>query len=527
MSSNFFRSKIPLLLLIGMLAFIGSAGVGWLVGIPAPYSQDEFGHLLAADTLSHGRITNPTHPLWIHFESMHIIHQPTYMSKYPPAQGLVLAVGQWVTGYPIVGVWLSMGFMCAAIFWMLLEWIPKPWALLGGFLAIIHPEFGIAGDWAQSYWGGAVGATGWALIFGGLRSVIREPRMTAALRLGIGLAILANSRPYEGLLVSVPVALALLYGLISPNGPPLCVSFKLIFMPLLFVIGLTAAGMAFYNFSITGDALRLPYQVHEATYAFVPNFVWQPLRPVPHYNHETIREFHLSHGVPTYNTKQSFSGFMGINLAALSMYLLLAGSIYAIAIVGSFRDLISYCWNNDWARFAVVTYGFFVLGIMLETYHNLHYFAPIVPLNYFFILQAMRLWRRRGPRIKKYLLYVMPLLAITVLSVHVWQTLRNRDELAPQLQRARFLAQLKRQDGLHLVLVKYGPNHSYDREWVYNDADIDGSKVVWARAMDVNEDCELVKYFKDRTIWSLEIDDDEAPIKPRAFQKRVCYSSHP
>ena len=464
--------------------------------------------------------------MWIHFESMHIIHQPTYMSKYPPAQGLVLAIGQWATGYPIIGVWLSMGFMCAAILWMLLQWMPKRWALLGGFFAIIHPELGIAGDWAQSYWGGAVAATGAALVLGGLRSLIREPKVTVALTLGIGLAILANSRPYEGLVVSIPVALALSYGLISQNGPPLGVSVKLILMPLFFVIGLAAAGMAFYNFKITGDALRLPYQVHEATYAVVPNFIWQALRPIPNYYHETIREFHLNYGVPIYNDKQSFSGFIKLNLAALTMYLLLAGNVFAIAILGSARSIVSYLWNDHWGRFAIFTYAFFVLGIMLETYNNLHYFAPIVPLNYYFIMQAVRLWRRHNPRIGKCIIYGLPLLAIAALSVHVSQTLRHRDELTPQLQRARFLARLKQQDGRHLILVKYGPNHSYDREWVYNEADIDGSKVVWARAMDVNEDCKLARYFKDRTIWSLEIDHDEAPIKPKAFQKQLC-SSHP
>jgi arylamine N-acetyltransferase len=61
------------------------------------------------------------------------------------------------------------------------------------------------------------------------------------------------------------------------------------------------------------------------------------------------------------------------------------------------------------------------------------------------------------------------------------------------------------------VIVRYGPKHHPNHEWVYNEADIDGARVVWAREIDLPQTHRLLQYFKDRQTWLADIDIDDIP----------------
>src|SRR5262249_32458639 len=159
------------------------------------------------DTFAHGRLANPPHPMWVHFETFHEAMQPTYCSMYPPAQAAFLALGQFLFGRPWYGVVISMGFMFAAICWMLHGWVAPRFALIVTALCILG--WGFTGQWINSYWGGAVAAGAGALVIGAIPRVAREPSAGLAATASIGLLLLANSRPFEGALTALAAAFVL------------------------------------------------------------------------------------------------------------------------------------------------------------------------------------------------------------------------------------------------------------------------------------------------------------------------------
>jgi glutamate-1-semialdehyde aminotransferase len=91
--------------------------------------------------------------------------------------------------------------------------------------------------------------------------------------------------------------------------------------------------------------------------------------------------------------------------------------------------------------------------------------------------------------------------------------------------RSRIETQLRAISGLHLVIVRYSADHDVLQEWVYNRADVDSAKVVWAREVSPREDQRLMEYFHNRRIWLLEADSKPPQLMPYPTTSEVAKSS--
>ena len=536
--TSFSRRQMLSVVIVGLLAIVARISVLGILPIPNPGIPDEFGHLLAGDTFAHGRLTNPTHPMWIHLENLSEIQQPSYASKYPPAQGVVLAIGQVSIGHPFWGVCLSTGLMCAAICWMLQAWMPPQWALLGGLLAIIR--LGMFSYWANSYWGGAIAATGGALLLGALPRIKRSPSFWNGLTMSLGLALLANSRPYEGLVLACPVLIAVVIRLIRTEGIERKRIMSRVVIPLAACGALAALGMMYYNWRVTGSPARMPYQVAQDTYYSTPLFLWQPLRPMPQYHHAAFRTDMETWEVPVYRGGRAHPVLM-----AEARVFFLVFFFYGPALVAPFL-LLPYVLPRDFrwkqlssnSRLLVSVIVISVVAALLPLFFNPGYSAPLTAALYALSLKALSRirdlevkGRLTGIAFSRYLMMTCVLLVIVrcaagPLHLQLYGP-RTWFSLDFQLgERARLYDQLSRSGARNVVIVRNAENGMRGgMEWVFNDADIDNAKVIWARDMGPERNAELIRYFKNRKIWSVEPDVGAASLAPYTDRQQMTISS--
>ncbi len=529
---NVGRRRALSVLIVGMSALAARAAVLPVLPVPVPQVDDEFSHLLLADTLLHGRLANPTPPMWVHFETFETNMVPTYASVYPPMQGIFLAAGRLLTGRPFVGVMLSVAVMCGAICWMLQGWMPAEWALLGGLLAVMR--WGIFTYWADGYMGGAPAAIGGALALGALPRIKSDFRPRDAVILGIGISVLANSRPYEGFVFSALIGVALLYWLFEQRGVNARKAFERVVAPLLIVGMIAGLATGYYFWRVTGNPLHIPYEVNWETYGMMPKFVWQALRPKQAIalRHEALSDFYYVWEYATYASTRSLKGLLGEwSIRLYQDWIFYLGPILSLPF---FAAVATAPYGFKWkqlksnTRFLIVSAAIFAAALAVELFSFPHYAAPIASILIALVLLAMRHLRQqvyRGKPFGVFLTRAIPAICLLILALRAF-AIPLHIPMAPSFMPAIYYAsrmdipsysvevRLENTPGQHLVIVHYSPGSNNWMGWVHNGADIDGSKIVWAWDMGAERNRELLRYFSGRSVWIVNAGDHPPALSP-------------
>jgi hypothetical protein len=504
--------------------------------VPYPNIRDDFGHLLVADTIVHGRLANPPDPLPEFFETTFVLQQPTYSSIYPLGEGLLLASGRLLFHTPWAGVLIASGALAALCYWMLRAWTSPVWAFAGGLLVVC--TLGPLNEWTNTYSGGALSAIAGCLVFGSLPRLRMKLRKREAVLLGTGVALQMITRPYECVLLVIAAAIYFLPAVRRPSElhrlVPLAALALCAALPALL---LTLA----QNRAVTGSFTTLPYVLSQYQYG-VPAALTFQSNPVPHRQLTAQQQLE-------YKSQRAFHGDEPETLSKFLLRLEYRVRFYRFYFLAPLYIalLVFVVTARDYSRaYVLIACTVFALGTNFFPYLYPRYVAAVACL---FILMSVAglqtlsrvtvRGRMAGRRAAVFILALCGTQFLFWYTLHVfdnedvsialkrfesWDAINHRDSG----ERERIERELAEAPGKKLVFVSYWPNHIFQHEWVYNAADIDASEVVWARDLGPAQDEKLVRRYPGRSVWLLEPDAQppklsrytmpEAPQKQSAFQ---------
>lgn len=309
-------------------------------------------------------------------------------------------------------------------------------------------------------------------------------------------------------------------------------AFRNAVLPFAIVLLATSTFMAYYNWRTTGSILRSPYFVDLATYNSVPYFPWQQIKAPVSYHHATMQDFYLRWWLLQFQFGRFHPGMIAL-LKTYMFWAFFLGPLLTLPLLLALLkspNTLSLRQLRFRTRFLLSVCGFALLGAALPVYFNPHYIAAITCAIYALVLialQQLRRWTFRGRNFGLPIVRAVPVLALILLFVRILSpALHIPNSYAPatwcspekeNFDRAQIISELSRRPGGHLIIVRYEPNHTLSNEWVYNGADIDGSKVIWARDMGAEQNEELLHYFSQRHAWLVE--PDSKPVRLQSYSE--------
>lgn len=489
--------------------------------VPLPYVPDEWSHRLLADTLLAGRLANPPHPLWPFFETIHVLPLPAYASMYLPGPALFLAAGKFLFGSHYGGVLLSCVLMTGVSLWALRAWLPPFWAWWGTLLITgkVLLNGSANGYWINSYWGGAPGALGGALVLGAAGRLRAHPSWWNGALFGAGLVLLALTRPLEGAVLG----LAATIWLTLRSG-------RRLLRPALGAAVILAAGaLSLTEFcrAVTGNPWQLPYFVNQQRYGWPMTALWMTPAAKPGIHPKLADYWEWERG----EHRQIETAGALLQHAPLKInkqWHHYAGPLLSIPLLALAAAL-----RNRRVRWLGAVSALGLLVIVTEQSAFPHYFAPFTVAVAGVLAWTCRMWVTRQPRVAIAYLFWLPAAFLLALVPRAAAPVIERPEQIMLSDgwccrygigeaRQRVVAQLERAGPRHVVLVRYSRRDpDFTMDWVYNPPLIDSARVIFARDLGEPRNQALRDYYPGRAFWVAVPDKDPIlfePYNPLSFE---------
>jgi hypothetical protein len=353
----------------------------------------------------------------------------------------------------------------------------------------------------NGYWGGSVAILGGCLLLGAAARVTRMARARDGVLMALGLLLLANSRPFEGALISLPICLYTVWILVRERrrtgawGPGMAVLLA------------GAACTAYYCHRVTGH-FNFPWTTYWQQWSICPPFLFGKPNDSVHYQFADQLIYNRDYEtLPYVGAKTAIGLFAEMAVKAIYQWLFFVFPALSVALIGLIPTLRA-------RKFRVLMYtlGFACCGFTSETWLQAHYVAVASGIVYLILLNGLR-WMRvsarhhvvwlkllRGTLASIVCMFLVRLLVVPGNNFPPDWASQTAD--IPGFRDITRLMEAKR--GKQLVIVRYHPNHFWGYSWINNGYDIPTEHVIWARDTEpLESNVPLVCAFADRKVWLL------------------------
>jgi hypothetical protein len=308
--------------------------------------------------------------------------------------------------------------------------------------------------------------------------------------------MLVGTRPFEGMLFTLPFAVMLAWQYRRRGAMLLRIG-----LPAAVPVGLVLLGLGVYFMRVTGSPFVTAYQVSQKTYGWPMTLEWSQPPVIREPNIEFTRYYEYEAGQrETVDGPLNLLEYLTFRLQEYWRFFL--GPLLTVPLV-----MLGRVWRRRPQLIAGACGG--IAAILLVGGGTPHYLAPATAIIVAIVVECCRYLSAARLRILPLLPAAMALvLALRIgaqgIGLPYTQRLNFQSwccRVPGDLNKAHITAALERFPGQHLVFVraKSDPNNLF--QWIYNDADIDRSRIVWARDLGPERNAQLIAYFAGRQVW--------------------------